>query len=87
MIDYGDMCHEIRDRKRELKDKFGVDCPGCRKKEPKRTPTILLPGQRCKVCGYRDPRPRTEDNSIFMPRPADPQSPTPTTQRDGGGKL
>lgn len=23
-------------------------------------PSILLPQQRCKVCGYRDPRPRQQ---------------------------
>ena len=25
--------------------------------QPKRIPTRLLPGQKCKVCGYKDPRP------------------------------
>ncbi len=60
MSDYGDMCRELREERRERRAKYGVDCPGCRKKEPKRTPSILLPQQRCKVCGYRDPRPRQQ---------------------------
>lgn len=55
---YGDLCRELREKRRDRRAKYGVDCPGCRKKEPKRTPSILLPQQRCKVCGYRDPRKR-----------------------------
>lgn len=44
---------EFRKQQRRL---FGVECPGCPKVQPKRDPTILLPGQRCRVCGYRDTR-------------------------------
>lgn len=68
MSDYGDMCHELRDARRERRAKYGVACPGCQKVQPKRTPTILLPGQRCKVCGYRDSRERTAENSLFHSR-------------------
>lgn len=28
-----------------------------------RDPPILLPQQRCKVCGYRDPRPRIKETT------------------------
>ena len=35
---------------------FGVNCPKCADARPKAHPSILLPGQRCKVDGYRDPR-------------------------------
>lgn len=69
MSDYGDMCREIREDKRTLRQQFGVDCPGCAIKRPKANPTILLPEQRCKVCGYRDPRPRTAENSLFTKSP------------------
>lgn len=58
MSDYGDLCKELREQRKELRAKHGINCPQCNVKEPKRIPTILLPGQRCKVCGYRDPRPR-----------------------------
>ena len=44
-----------QDRK-QRRATLGVKCPGCRKAQPKRAPTILLPGQRCRVCGYTDPR-------------------------------
>jgi hypothetical protein len=56
MGDMGDFYRDVKDARRELRDRLGVDCPMCNVKQPKRTPTILLPGQRCKVDGYRDPR-------------------------------
>lgn len=40
---------------------FGVNCPQCAIKRPKAHPSILLPQQRCKVDGYRDPRPYLTD--------------------------
>lgn len=46
-----------KEHKRLLRMKFGVDCPNCRIKYPKTTPTKMLPGQKCKVDGYVDPRP------------------------------
>ena len=57
MGDMGDLYNDLRDERR---DRLGVPCPQCRVKQPKRTPTILLPGQRCKVDGYRDPRKRED---------------------------
>lgn len=58
MGDMGDIYNAMREERRALRAKFGIPCPHCRDKQPKREPTILLPGQRCKVDGYRDPRPR-----------------------------
>lgn len=60
MGDEGEFWNDIRSARKERRAALGVDCPGCRRIQPKRTPTILLPGQRCRVCGYRDPRPRQE---------------------------
>ena len=60
MSDYGDMCRDLRDAKREHRLKFGVLCPECKRVRQKAHPSILLPAQRCKVDGYRDPRPRGE---------------------------
>ena len=51
-----DMYRDLKDWTREKRAALGVDCPNCRLKQPKRTPTILLPQQRCRVDGYRDPR-------------------------------
>ena len=58
MGDEGELWQAVRDDRRKRRAEFGVDCPQCRVVQPKRTPSILLPGQRCKVDGYRDPRPR-----------------------------
>lgn len=41
-----------------LRQKYGVNCPQCAIHRPKAHPSILMPQQRCKVDGYRDPRPQ-----------------------------
>lgn len=56
MGDVGDDWRAVKAHYRERKAREGIDCPGCRKVQPKRIPTRLLPGQRCKVCGYRRER-------------------------------
>lgn len=50
----------LREDRRKRREKFGIDCPKCMVVQPKRIPTRLLPGQRCKVCGYVDPRSKEE---------------------------
>lgn len=55
----GDMGDYYRDHKawqRERRQKLAVECEGCPVIQPKRNPTKLMPGQTCRVCGYRDPR-------------------------------
>ncbi len=54
----GELFRDWRETKRKRREEHGVNCPGCRRVQPKRIPSILLPQQRCKVCGYRDPRAR-----------------------------
>lgn len=63
--DYGDMCRDIREARREARAKHGVPCPKCAEVRPKAQPSILLPQQRCKVDGYRDPRQRTRENEYL----------------------
>jgi hypothetical protein len=65
MGDVGDDFRALRAYNKERKEKYGIDCPGCAIKEPKRTPTRMLPGMKCKVCGYVDRRPS-------IPREAQP---------------
>jgi len=60
MGDTGDEFRAYREWRKQRRAKLGIDCPGCPRVQPKRIPTILLPGQRCKVCGYRDPRQRKD---------------------------
>lgn len=58
----------VRTRRRQL---YGVNCPKCIELQPRRSPTILLPQQRCKVDGYRDPRPRIsqeQEDAIWAER-------------------
>lgn len=59
MGDMGDFWRDVKEARSAAREAYGVDCPTCTVKLPKAIPTLLLPGQRCKVCGYRDPRKRT----------------------------
>lgn len=57
MGDLADDFKAWRAERREQRARLGVSCPRCASARPKATPSILLPQQRCKVDGYRDPRP------------------------------
>lgn len=61
MGDMGDYFNDLRDSRKERRARLGVDCPQCAIVRPKAHPSILLPSQRCKVDGYRDPRQREEE--------------------------
>ena len=60
MGDMGDTFNALRADRRDRRARLGVNCPRCAIARPKAHPSILLPQQRCKVDGYRDPRPREE---------------------------
>jgi hypothetical protein len=51
--DMGDMYRDWKEHKKAHRRELGVPCPTC---PPNRCATILMPGQRCRVCGYRDER-------------------------------
>lgn len=55
MSDMGDIFRDLKEDLRIKKAKWGIDCPGCKRKQPKRIPTRLMPYQRCKVCGFIAP--------------------------------
>jgi hypothetical protein len=61
MGDMGILYNEMRAERKALRAKYGVACPQCTIVRPKALPSILLPQQKCKVDGYRDPRPRLTD--------------------------
>jgi len=61
MSESGEIFNAMRDHKKSLRAKYGVNCPQCAIKRPKAHPSILLPQQRCRVDGYRDPRPELTD--------------------------
>lgn len=58
MGDEGEYWRDVKADRKERRDRLGVECPECIRLLPKASPTILLPGQRCRIHGYRDPRPR-----------------------------
>ena len=60
MGDMAGIWRDVRGALRERKAKYGIKCPGCVRDHPRRDPTILCPGWRCKVCGYVDKRERTD---------------------------
>ena len=53
-VEYWKAAGDLRKARRAA---FGIECPQCKIKRPRAHATILLPQQRCKVDGYRDPRP------------------------------
>lgn len=65
----GDMKDDFRaldEYRQRIRKAFGVPCPMCRKEQPKRQPTILEQGRRCKVHrpAYVDPRPEPTQEEI-----------------------
>ena len=58
MGDMGDYFNDLKDERKELRATLGVECPECKRLRPKTNASILLPGQKCRVDGYADPRPR-----------------------------
>ncbi len=61
MSDTIDGFKDIKNHKKALRAKYGEPCLSCMSLQPKRIPTILLPGQRCRVDGHVDCRPELTD--------------------------
>ena len=55
--DMGEYFNDLKQDRKERRALLGVECPKCKIVRHKTNPSILLPNQRCKVDGYRDPRP------------------------------
>jgi len=62
MTDMGELFRDFKDHIKERRRLLGVECPKCKINRPKTNASILLPQQRCKVDGYRDPRPREQSH-------------------------
>lgn len=56
----------LKQFRRLRRERFGVPCPRCQAEQPKRQPTILEPGDRCRVHrpAYVDPRPELTQQDI-----------------------
>lgn len=57
MGDVVDYFKEEKKHRRALRILYGEDCPECLRLRPKTNASILLPGQKCRVDWYVDPRP------------------------------
>ena len=56
MSDMSETFKAMKAARKEVRAKYGVPCPSCKRKLPKANPKILLPHQKC-WCGFRDKRP------------------------------
>lgn len=63
MGDVGELWNAVKAERKSLRDKYGIECQKCKELRPKTNASILLPGQRCKVDGYRDPRQRLKNET------------------------
>lgn len=61
MSELGEIFSAHADLRKVRRKIFGVDCQECVRLLPRANPTILLPQQRCRIHGYRDPRPELTD--------------------------
>lgn len=66
MGDTVEMYRALKDFRKLRREKFGQPCPQCKRDQPKRQPTILEPGQHCRVHKphYVDPRPHLTQKDI-----------------------
>lgn len=58
MSEIAELYNAMKEERRRLRALYGVECPKCKELRPKTNASILLPGQRCKVDHYVDPRQR-----------------------------
>lgn len=56
MSDEGDFWRDVRAARRDKRERLGVPCPECVRLLPRASPTILMPGQSCRIHKFRDPR-------------------------------
>ena len=56
MGDMGELYNAMKDQRKEIRAKLGIECEDCKRLLPKANPSILLPGQKCKMHKFRAPR-------------------------------
>lgn len=61
MSDMIDGFKSMKDHKKRLREKYGVECILCKKHRPRASATILLPQGRCRIDGNIDQRPELTD--------------------------
>ena len=56
MGDMGELYNAMKAERREIRTRLGIECEDCKRLLPKANPSILLPGQKCKMHKFRAPR-------------------------------
>lgn len=56
----------MTDLRKEQRRLFGKPCPVCVEKLPRAHPSILVPQQVCRIHKYRDPRPESDMDSMYV---------------------
>lgn len=51
---------QLRKARREFKRRYATPCQQCVELLPKAHPSMLLPGQKCRIHGWTNPAPRLE---------------------------
>ena len=64
MGDEGEFWRDVKAARRERREKYGKPCPQCVALLPRAYPSILMPGGRCKIHNYRDPRPWSPESAL-----------------------
>jgi hypothetical protein len=55
MGDVGDYWKDVSAYRHDRRLKLGIECEDCKRLLPKANPSILLPGQKCKMHSFRAP--------------------------------
>lgn len=61
MSDMGDDFRALREWRQDLRRRFAVPCQDCRRLLPRAHPSLLLPGQKCRMHAFRAPRSEAYD--------------------------
>lgn len=54
----------LKKARQALRQEYGAPCAECVRLLPKAHPSKMLPGQSCKIHGWKDPRPRLTPQQI-----------------------
>lgn len=67
MLQAGRAAHLLKSSaiRRKVRAEIGIECQVCKKARPRGDATIMLPGDRCKVCRSKDERPISIKNAAF----------------------
>lgn len=65
MGDMGELFNDLKAIRRKVRTEIGIECAVCKAARPRGNATIMLPGDRCKVCRTKDMRPVSIKREAF----------------------